>query len=148
VDPVPDIVILRKSGSAGNRTRDFWICSQELWPLDHSDLRRFYINSSSLCITKKWIWDHVTGTKDIFWHYVVNVKLKMCTFMKAVCMQNSTLVPSAESDAFFLMISSVYFCKVCITPPTKFASEKAFTKCYAGSAEAVVKKRPFLFLFK
>jgi hypothetical protein len=26
---------LRKSGSARNRTRDLWICSQELWPLDH-----------------------------------------------------------------------------------------------------------------
>jgi hypothetical protein len=26
---------LRKSGSAGNRTRDLWICSQELWPLDN-----------------------------------------------------------------------------------------------------------------
>jgi hypothetical protein len=28
VDPVPDPLLLRKSGSAGNRTRD-------LWPLDH-----------------------------------------------------------------------------------------------------------------
>jgi hypothetical protein len=27
--------LLRKSGSAGNITRDLWICSQELWPLDH-----------------------------------------------------------------------------------------------------------------
>jgi hypothetical protein len=35
VDPVPDPLLLRKSGSAGNRTRDPWICSQELWPLDH-----------------------------------------------------------------------------------------------------------------
>jgi hypothetical protein len=35
VDPVPDPLLLRKFGSAGNRTRDFWICSQELWPLDH-----------------------------------------------------------------------------------------------------------------
>jgi hypothetical protein len=35
VDPVPDPLLLRKSGSAGNRTRNFWICSQELWPLDH-----------------------------------------------------------------------------------------------------------------
>jgi hypothetical protein len=35
VDPVPDALLLRKSGSAGNRTRDHWICSQELWPLDH-----------------------------------------------------------------------------------------------------------------
>jgi hypothetical protein len=30
VDPVPDPLFLRKSGSAWNRTRDFWICSQEL----------------------------------------------------------------------------------------------------------------------
>jgi hypothetical protein len=35
VDPVPDPLLLRKSGSAGNRTRDLWIYSQELWPLDH-----------------------------------------------------------------------------------------------------------------
>jgi hypothetical protein len=35
VDPVPDPLLLTKSGSAGNRTRDLWICSQELWPLDH-----------------------------------------------------------------------------------------------------------------
>jgi hypothetical protein len=35
VDPVPDPLLLRKSGSAGNRTRDLWISSQELWPLDH-----------------------------------------------------------------------------------------------------------------
>jgi hypothetical protein len=30
VDPVPDPLLLRKSGSAGNRTRDLWICNQEL----------------------------------------------------------------------------------------------------------------------
>jgi hypothetical protein len=36
VDPVPDPLFLRKSGSAGNRTWDLWICNQELWPLDHS----------------------------------------------------------------------------------------------------------------
>ena len=35
VDPVPDPLLLRKSGSAGNRTRDLYICSQKLWPLDH-----------------------------------------------------------------------------------------------------------------
>jgi hypothetical protein len=28
-DPVPQL-LLKKSGSAGNRTRDLWICSQEL----------------------------------------------------------------------------------------------------------------------
>jgi hypothetical protein len=35
VDPVPDPLLLRKSGIAGNRTRNLWICSQELWRLDH-----------------------------------------------------------------------------------------------------------------
>jgi hypothetical protein len=35
VDPVPDPLLLRKSGSAGNRTRDLWVCNQEVWPLEH-----------------------------------------------------------------------------------------------------------------
>jgi hypothetical protein len=35
VDPVPDPLLLRKSGSAGNRTQNLWICSQKLWPLDY-----------------------------------------------------------------------------------------------------------------
>ena len=35
MDPVPDPLLLRKSGSAGNRTRDLCICSQKLLPLDH-----------------------------------------------------------------------------------------------------------------
>jgi hypothetical protein len=35
VDPVPNPLLLRKSGRARTRTRDLWICSQELWPLDH-----------------------------------------------------------------------------------------------------------------
>jgi hypothetical protein len=35
VDPVPDPLLLKTFGSPGNRTQDLWICSQELWPLDH-----------------------------------------------------------------------------------------------------------------
>ena len=30
MDPVPDPLLLKKACSAGNRTRDLWICSQEL----------------------------------------------------------------------------------------------------------------------
>jgi hypothetical protein len=30
VDPVPDPLLLRKSGSAGNRTRELWVRSQKL----------------------------------------------------------------------------------------------------------------------
>jgi hypothetical protein len=33
--PVPDPLLLRKSGSAGNRSQDLWVCSQKLWPQDH-----------------------------------------------------------------------------------------------------------------
>jgi hypothetical protein len=47
VDPVPDPLLLRKSGSAGNRKRDLWICSQELWPLDQSD--NTMINNNVSC---------------------------------------------------------------------------------------------------
>jgi hypothetical protein len=35
VDPVTDLLLVRKSSSPGNPTRDLWICSQKLWPLDH-----------------------------------------------------------------------------------------------------------------
>jgi hypothetical protein len=47
VDPVPDPLLLRKSGSAGNLTRDLWVCSQEVWPLDH----RLAINSGNSRLT-------------------------------------------------------------------------------------------------
>jgi hypothetical protein len=43
----------RKSGRAGNRTRNLWICSQKLWPLDHR-------GGLGLCIP---IW---IGTFEIF----------------------------------------------------------------------------------
>jgi hypothetical protein len=42
VDPIPDSQLLRNSDIAGIRTRDLWICNQELWPLDHRTPRSFY----------------------------------------------------------------------------------------------------------
>jgi hypothetical protein len=35
VNPVPDPLLPRKFGSAGNRNQDLWVISQELWPLDN-----------------------------------------------------------------------------------------------------------------
>jgi hypothetical protein len=63
VFPVPGPLLLRKSGSAGNRTRDLWICSQELWPLDHrggqlrtvSIINYIYISSYDLITHKSVI---------------------------------------------------------------------------------------------
>jgi hypothetical protein len=40
VNLVPDPLLLRKYGSAGNRTRNLWVCRQELWPLDHRSGRK------------------------------------------------------------------------------------------------------------
>jgi hypothetical protein len=52
-DPVPNSLLLRKSGSAGNRTWDLWICSQELWPLERRGrptLPLLFRLSSCVCI--------------------------------------------------------------------------------------------------
>jgi hypothetical protein len=76
VDPVPDPLLLRKSGSAGTRTRDLWVCSQELGPLDHRDgLRRTQKLSMVLvrrCLICKFrcqytdhIWDMKIGNRSL-----------------------------------------------------------------------------------
>jgi hypothetical protein len=43
MDPVPDPLPLRKSGRAGNRTRDLWLSSQKLLLLDHRGGHTEYI---------------------------------------------------------------------------------------------------------
>jgi hypothetical protein len=45
VDPIPDPLLLRKSGSAGNRTQDLQICSQELGPQRRSII--FYTSAKN-----------------------------------------------------------------------------------------------------
>jgi hypothetical protein len=48
VNPIPDLLLLRKSGSAGNRTR----ASEELWPLDHrGGLRSAVCQKMGVCCT-------------------------------------------------------------------------------------------------
>ena len=51
MDPVPDPLLLRKSGSAGNRTRDLCICNQKLWPLNHRGGHSYTLtfNNSKFC---------------------------------------------------------------------------------------------------
>jgi hypothetical protein len=50
VDPVPDSLLLRISGGAGNRTQYLWICSQELWPLTTEGLNEKKIVNLIACI--------------------------------------------------------------------------------------------------
>jgi hypothetical protein len=66
VDPVPDPLFLRKSGSAGNRPRELWICSQELWPLDHRGGRNLsYAKSKHL--VRFQVFMTVTMKNAVFW---------------------------------------------------------------------------------
>jgi hypothetical protein len=55
VDPIPDQLLLRKSGSAGNLNWDLWICDQELWPLDHRDDQRVNITWNNFSYHFRWI---------------------------------------------------------------------------------------------
>jgi hypothetical protein len=55
VEHVPDPLLLRKPGSTGNRIRDLRICSQELWPLDHS---KYYLSNLEL-----FQWKQQVGSK-------------------------------------------------------------------------------------
>jgi hypothetical protein len=48
MDPVPDSLLPRKYGSAGNLIQDLWICSQELWPLDQGGGPHFHIQTSGI----------------------------------------------------------------------------------------------------
>jgi hypothetical protein len=72
VDPVPDPLLLRKSGSFGNRIRDLWICSQEFWPLDHRGGRgsiTYRRNPYVLQIFRKYLF-------QLFLVYHVQIKCK------------------------------------------------------------------------
>jgi hypothetical protein len=43
--PVLGPILLRKSGSVENRTQNLWICSQELWSLDHRSVHAKEVRS-------------------------------------------------------------------------------------------------------
>jgi hypothetical protein len=73
VDPIPDPLLLRKSGSAGNRTWDLWICSQELWPLEHRGsswirIEYFVYSFALLFLEQNWYKQHRWGAKLVAFH--------------------------------------------------------------------------------
>ena len=70
MDPVPDPLLLRKSGSAGDRTRDLCICSQKLRPLDH---RGGPLNRYIYCfLFKQILWSNPPRFQQVF---LVNICL-------------------------------------------------------------------------
>jgi hypothetical protein len=71
-------LLLRKSGSAGNRTWDLWICSQELWSLDHRGGHRdlikiyqFYMKHFLICWIFNKIGNIIHGVNSLQWHICV-----------------------------------------------------------------------------
>jgi hypothetical protein len=50
MDPVPDPLFLRECGSAENRTRDHWICNQELRLLDPIGGLGYLTERKELCV--------------------------------------------------------------------------------------------------
>jgi hypothetical protein len=97
VDPVPDPLLLRKSGSAVNRTRDLWICSQKLWPLDH----RGCTSSNLLSVNVRIKWYNTTVLSNLVpvlrrWRSVVmgrfsNVSKKLPVYILKAKRLNSDL---------------------------------------------------------
>ena len=90
MDPVPDPLLLRKSGSAGDRTRDLCICSQKLWPPDHRgglllDIPRQIRGPwpSELCRRYSGMW-----RREVWIHFTTMLpalKMKAASWIKIDC---------------------------------------------------------------
>jgi hypothetical protein len=64
VDSVPDPLLLRESGNAGDQTLNLWICSQEFWPLDH----RSMVGKALLChLNSKSLISEICVVADEMW---------------------------------------------------------------------------------
>jgi hypothetical protein len=90
VDPFPEPLLCRKSGSAGNGTQDLWVSSQELWPLDHR---------SGL---------HCTKTTELVWCWQNRQFLRWETYLPRSCTAFSqSLFSMALVTAFVLSTHSI-----------------------------------------
>jgi hypothetical protein len=68
VDPAPGPLQLRKFGSAGNRTQDHWVSTQELWPLYYREGLYFVIREHMhiVLFSSSDLFLHITARKHIF----------------------------------------------------------------------------------
>jgi hypothetical protein len=75
VDPVPDPLHLWKSGSAGNRNPDLWICSQKLWPLDHRGGQHNYKTFKNIVPVSQAVYCISTKKLNKVWKYMVYIMI-------------------------------------------------------------------------
>jgi hypothetical protein len=93
VDPVPEPLLLRKSGSSGNRALDLWICSQELLPLDH---RSGQVRSRTQAMEFVCLSLPCTQSRTAWW-----------TMLSAQCYCSSGCCNGRESVDTFLEMSGI-----------------------------------------
>jgi hypothetical protein len=77
MDQVSDILLLRISGSDGNRTRDLWVCSQEVWLIDHRSgitVRTRFPNRSRLSSSGKQE-QQIVGTRCRNFKIIADLKI-------------------------------------------------------------------------
>jgi hypothetical protein len=102
VDPVPDPLLLRKSGSAGNRTRDLWICSQELWTEKLTSA--FQRNSAkSLYFVSK------TGQKLDIPHRTEHAFWSITTQASQLPLKKSGALPTSEEEDQVINLNFIFY---------------------------------------
>jgi hypothetical protein len=72
LDTVPDPLLLR----AGNRTRDPWICSQELWPLDCRDGLKFTLRACYNLAQSYFLFRNIKT--EIYWSVSARWRTRLC----------------------------------------------------------------------
>jgi hypothetical protein len=95
VDPVPDPMLLRKSGRAGNGTRNLWVSRQELWPLDHRGVYIYiYITAGGGGCARNVLSDFsekgVTRCKTFIWNFHENIVSTNYNFLPYVSVNSLT----------------------------------------------------------
>jgi hypothetical protein len=107
VDPVPDPLLLKKSGRVGNRTRDFWICSHKLWPLDHRGGQEIEV----LAKTSGYMDRLATETEITSWGYRVFNRTGngTCSLEQMERFSETTVPFSASESAVASLIPSNQF---------------------------------------
>jgi hypothetical protein len=108
VDPVPDPLLLGKSGRGRNRTRDLWIYSQEIWPLDHRD---GHIYSLIKYIPTLWLLK-IRIQKPVIASLVKTLRVFHGTRMITGVFEDA-MGPYSDPDEFSLHLPSVHFNIIC-----------------------------------
>jgi hypothetical protein len=139
VDPVPDPLLLRKSGSAGNQTQDLRICSQKLWPLDH---RGGLIGLPWEILVDFWCKiNRIHKTKTISAH---SLRYKNCNSSNLRGAVGCLEIRGQEHSEYFVL-NYVSF-GICDSPAPDKSTLFHVTKCFLDTGNTNDKK-VFLFSF-